>query len=116
MMGDIGFKGFTALGNEGQGLQLGLEIGHQVIGPPAIQLIEPPEGEGMPADVEGFLMHAGQLGDVFGPRIGPDQEGAGRLPDHPVFLRRVDRYPAPIGQALPILSKMRLGQLGAADG
>jgi len=69
----------------------------------------------VPRDAHRLLMHYGKGGYPGSARVCPYQHGPGRLPYPFVFAGRVDRHPASIRSAAPILAESLLGELRSPD-
>ena len=111
MMRHIGFHRFASGGNPSYCLEMLVQVFEECVVPASVQLIEPPERQRVPSDVQGSFMNTGKLRHIFRAK-----HRSGILPDGPVFDFRVDGYSASVGQSLPVLPEMGLCELGTADG
>ncbi len=116
VVGEIGLERLARLGDEAHHLHVLLQVLPDGVRPAPVDLAEPPEGERVPGDVDGLLVHARQREDVLRSGIGADEHRPSRLPHRAELLRAVDGHPAAIWHSPPVLSEVRLAELRSADG
>jgi len=116
VVGHVGLEGLPRRGYVGEGLEALPEILEDPVGPPPVDLAEPPEGERVPGHVDAALVHRGQSRQLPRARVAAQEHGAGGLPDGLEFRLRVEGHAPSVEKPLPVIPEIRLRELGAADG